>query len=182
MLTRFLLEEAAGTTPANTGVGNTWWIYIVLILLVVAMLVLPTITNRRREKEYNSMLDKIRVGDEVRTIGGVIGRITKISEKNGIKSFILETGARGSKTTMEFDMAAIGVVLKSTYVEEEKKDDISEDKADGAEPAEAEASEGEITTEIVEATQEKEVKKPAKKTSAKKSTGKKTSAKKTTKK
>ena len=167
-----LLEEASGA--AKTGIGNTWWIYVVLILLVVAMLVLPTITNRKREKEYNSMLDKIRVGDEVRTIGGVIGRITKITEKNGVKSFILETGARGSKTTMEFDMAAIGVVLKSTYVEEEKpaeKEEKAEEKP--AEEAKAEQPAEEVKVEQPVA----EVKKPAKKTTAKKTAAKKSAKK-----
>ncbi len=168
MFTNFLLEEATEEV-AKPGIGNTWWIYVVLILLVAAMLILPTITNKRREKEYTSMLDKIRVGDEVRTIGGVIGRITKISEKNGLKSFILETGARGSKTTMEFDMAAIGMVLKSTYVEE-KKEEPAEKEAAPAEEAKAdEVIAAPAEAEVVKT----EVKKPAKKTAAKKKPAKK---------
>ena len=171
MFTRFLLEEAEST--AKTGIGKTWWIYVVLIVLVAAMLILPTITNKKREKEYNSMLDKIRVGDEVRTIGGVIGRITKISEKNGLKSFILETGARGSKTTMEFDIAAIGMVLKSTYVEEEKKEEPAEEKKE-------EAVETAAATEVE--TAPAEAKKEVKKAPAKKSASKKPAAKKTAKK
>ncbi|MBQ7466756.1 MAG: preprotein translocase subunit YajC [Clostridia bacterium] len=172
MFTRFLLEEAA-ESAAKPGIGNTWWIYVVLILLVVAMLVLPTITNKKREKEYNSMLDKIRVGDEVRTIGGVIGRITKISEKNGMKSFILETGARGSKTTMEFDMAAIGMVLKSTYVEEEKKEEPAEEKKEET----AEVKTEEPAVETAKEAPKAEAKKPAKKTGAKKATAKRVSKK-----
>ena len=77
------------------------------------MMVVPMFTQRKRVKEYNNMIDQVSVGDTVRTIGGVIGRITKISEKDGYKTIILETGAKGSKTTMELDMASIGIVLNS---------------------------------------------------------------------
>lgn len=178
MFTNFLLEEASDAA-AKPGIGNTWWIYVVLIVLVAAMLILPMITNKKREKEYNSMLDKIRVGDEIRTIGGVIGRITKISEKNGIKSFILETGARGSKTTMEFDMAAIGMVLKSTYVEEEKKVEPAEEKKEETTEVKTEEPAAEVKAEE---TVESETKEPAKKPAAKKTSSKKPAAKKSAKK
>ena len=51
----------SGETTANN--GSSIWIYVVLIVMVVAMLVLPSITNKRRMKEYNQMLDQLRVGD-----------------------------------------------------------------------------------------------------------------------
>lgn len=117
--------ETAGEATANTtgsSAGSTWWIYLILVVLVVLMLVLPSLTNRRRVKEYNQMVERLRVGDEVRTIGGIIGRVTKINNKDGEQTFILETGARGSKTTMEFDMASVGTVLKSNYVQTDEDD------------------------------------------------------------
>lgn len=130
--------------------NNSWWIYIVLIVLVVVMLVLPMFTNRKRAKEYNQMVEKLRVGDEVRTIGGIIGRVVKISKKGEFATFVLETGNKGTKTTMEFDMNAIGTVLTSTYVEEEKKeekqeqkDSAKEEKKDEPEKAEENAQEAE---------------------------------------
>ena len=172
MFNLFLSESTE--TPANA--GNQWWIYVVLIVLVVLMLVLPSITNRRRMKEYNQMLDQLRVGDKVRTIGGVIGRVTKISTKGDVKSFTLETGAKGSKTTMEFDMAAVGTVLESTYVppvvEEEKKADKKEKeevKADETKTEEAQVNSEETTAPAEEAPEEAKVEetKPAKKVTKK---------------
>ena len=163
---------------AATNNGSSIWIYVVLIVMVVAMLVLPSITNRRRMKEYNQMLDQLRVGDEVRTIGGVVGRVTKINTKGELKTFVLETGAKGSKTTMEFDMAAVGTVLKSTYVDpaltKTKKEEKVEVKEETTEEVKEEATE---TNEKQEETkvEEKPVKKPA---TAKKTTTKKTSTKK----
>lgn len=161
MLNLFLSETADNSGAAT---GNSWWIYVVLIVMVVLMLVLPSITNRRRMKEYNQMLDQLRVGDKVRTIGGIIGRVTKISTKGDVKSFTLETGAKGSKTTMEFDMAAVGTVLESTYVApaaepETKKTDKKakaeakeetaevEDKVENAEPVSETEAKAEETSE-----------------------------------
>lgn len=149
-----LLTEGAGEKTAAA--GNQWWIYVVLIVMVVLMLVLPTITNRRRMKEYNQMLDQLRVGDKVRTIGGVVGRVTKITTKGDVKTFILETGAKGSKTTMEFDMAAVGTVLESTYVPpvEEKK----EEKAEETEVKTEEVKEEVETQESAEKVETEEIK------------------------
>ena len=168
MLNLFLSETAdAAANPANN-----WWIYVVLIVMVVLMLVLPTITNKRRMKEYNQMLDQLRVGDKVRTIGGIIGRVTKISTKGDVKSFTLETGAKGSKTTMEFDMAAVGTVLESTYVapkEEQKEEKAEKAEVEVKEEVEKPAEETEVKESETKEAAAEEVKeeKPAKKTTKK---------------
>lgn len=174
-----LLLSTSGDAVANN--GSSIWIYVVLIVMVVLMLVLPSITNKRRMKEYNQMLDQLRVGDEVRTIGGVVGRVTKINTKGELKTFVLETGAKNSKTTMEFDMAAVGTVLKSTYVDpaltKEKKEEKVEEKTEETKEEDVETVEQatEVNEEVKEEVKEE---KPAQK----KTTAKKSSAKKTTKK
>ena len=117
----FLLEE----TPVNS--ENSWVMYVVLIGLMILMLVVPTVTNKKRAKEYNTMIDNLCVGDTVRTVGGIIGRITKINNNEDGKTFILETGAKNSKTTMEFDVASIYVVLNSKKQQEQpvKAEEVS---------------------------------------------------------
>ena len=175
------LAESSATTGAGAGKGNIW-VYVVLIGLVVLMLVLPMITQKKRNKEYTQMLSSLEVGDTVKTIGGVIGRVTKINEKNGQKSFILETGAKGSKTTMEFDIAAVGYILneKAPKVEEkktEKKEEVAPVVEEKVEEPKVEAPE---VKEEVE-TKKIEEKKPAKKPAAKKTTTKKTTSNKASK-
>ena len=101
-----LAETSANTTANNNQVSI--WVYVVLIGLVVLMLVLPMITQKKKNKEYSQMLESLSVGDTVKTIGGVIGRVTKIQERNGQKTLILETGVKNAKTTMEFDVNAVG--------------------------------------------------------------------------
>lgn len=168
-----LLETSAETTGKTTNGAGSWWIYVVLLVLVVLMLVLPTITNRKRMKEYDQMVNQLHVGDTIRTVGGVIGRITKISDKDGVKTFILETGAKNNKTTMEFDIGSVGTVLKSTAKPEEKVEKVEETKKAEEQKAElpeevSEPVENAETAEAKDAEKVEESAKPAKKAKSKK--------------
>ncbi len=51
----------------------------VLVLLVVCTLIL-IIPQKRREKKVKAMLEGIKVGDSVKTIGGIYGKVAKIKE------------------------------------------------------------------------------------------------------
>ena len=53
------------------------------------------------------MLDSMKVGDKIRTIGGIIGRVVKINRDSDIPTVVIETGNKGDKSTMEFDVTAI---------------------------------------------------------------------------
>ena len=135
---RFLCEAA--------NQQNQIVIYIILAVLVIAMLVLPYFTNKKRNQQYMDMLSSIRVGDLVKTAGGIIGKVTKITDKGEIKTIILETGSKSEKSYMEFDINSIYCVLKSTKAEEkveEKTEDAKvEEKTEEAEKtAEPEAQE-----------------------------------------
>lgn len=146
-MTQFILEGQPATF------ANSWWIYLVLGVLIVLMLVVPMFTNRKRAKEYNDMISSIKVGDTIRTVGGIIGRITKINDKDGYKTIIVETGAKGSKTTMELDMASVYTVLSSSAkkVEEPKQEEPKAEEKPAEQPEEVKA-------------EEKPAKKPNKKT------------------
>lgn len=166
-----LLETSAETTEKTTNGAGSWWIYVVLLVLVVLMLVLPTITNRKRMKEYDQMVNQLHVGDTIRTVGGVIGRITKISDKDGVKTFILETGAKNNKTTMEFDIGSVGTVLKSTAKPEEKVEKTEKVEEKTAETVAEETTapaENAETAEAKDAEKVEEAEKPAKKAKSKK--------------
>ena len=168
-----LLAESSAATSSDAAAnnGSSIWIYVVMIVLVVLMLVLPSITQRKRNKEYTQMLDSLNVGDTIKTIGGVIGRVTKITEKDGQKSFILETGAKGSKTTMEFDIASVAYIVNSTKKAEKKEE---EKPLVEATPAEAETAPAAETVKEEKAEENKETPaKIAKKKTTKKSTSKK---------
>ena len=161
MMNYICAEQANGT--------STIIIYVVLIIALVAMLIMPYFTQKKKNKEYMDMIESMKVGDLVKTAGGIIGKITKISDKGDLKTVILETGSKTEKSYMEFDITMIYCVLKSTKVEEPKAEEkVEEVKEEAA-----------VVEEVAE---EKAEEKPAKKPAAKKSTTAKktTAAKKTT--
>jgi preprotein translocase subunit YajC len=151
---KFMCEAAAG--------GSNIAIYVILIVMVLAMLILPYFSNKKRNQQYMEMINGIKVGSVVKTAGGVIGRVTKITDKGEVKTIILETGAKSNKSTMEFDINSIYCVLESSKAE--KTEEVVETK-------EVEEKTEEVVEEKTTETAEKEVKKAPK---AKKTTTSKT--------
>jgi len=127
---------------------NNYVLLGVLAVMMIVMLVLPSVTQKKRIKEFNDMVDNLRVGDEIRTIGGIIGRIVKINNRDYGKTIVVETGDKGTKSTMEFDVAAVGLVLKSTAKKQEKKAD-EEPVADVTEGEKVEENTTSTTEDIV---------------------------------
>ena len=155
---RFLCEAA--------NQQNQIVIYIILAVLVIAMLVLPYFTNKKRNQQYMDMLSSIRVGDLVKTAGGIIGKVTKITDKGEIKTIILETGSKSEKSYMEFDINSIYCVLKSTKAEEKAEEKVEEKTEDAK--VEEKTEETEKTAEP-EAQEKPKTEKKAKRKSSKKS-------------
>lgn len=91
---------------------------VVVGLLVVALIVMPMFTNKKRQKAIQELHSSIRVGTKVKTVGGIVGTIIAINEINAVeKEFTLETGAEGSKSTMVFDFNAIYQVMSAAPAE-----------------------------------------------------------------
>ena len=72
------------------------------------MLIRP---QRKRDKETKAMLDALKVGDKVVTVGGICGKVSKIKD-----SFVfVETGNIGTqeeKSLIKFERSAIKSVEK----------------------------------------------------------------------
>ena len=74
---------------------------VAIILLLVFVMILP---QRKRDKKVREMLANVKVGDKVRTIGGVYGTVVDVKEN----LLTLETSA--DKTKLEFAKGAISTV------------------------------------------------------------------------
>ena len=118
---KFLCEETATTgNDTITRVVMT----VLLIVVMAGMLIMPYFSSKKRNKEYEAMVNSLKAGDLVKTAGGIIGRIVKIMNKGEINTVILETGSKTEKSYMEFDLNMIYCVLKSAKAENEENDDI----------------------------------------------------------
>ena len=60
---------------------------ILIIVAMVAMLWFTSRSNKKQEKQQQNMRDSLQVGDEITTIGGIIGKIVRIKEE----TLVLET-------------------------------------------------------------------------------------------
>lgn len=98
--------DSTGTSTESAGGGSS---ILILVVLMVAMFAIMIIPQRRRDKKVKSMLNALKPGDRVRTIGGIYGTISSIKDE----VVILVVGpdkvrlvfARGAISTVE-DVAA----------------------------------------------------------------------------
>ena len=75
-------------TDGATGGGLGSFLPMILIVVaMVAMLWFTSRSNKKQEKQAQDMRDSLQVGDEITTIGGIIGKIVSIKEE----TLVLET-------------------------------------------------------------------------------------------
>ena len=109
----FLLEGAAATNPFG---GIVSLLPIVLIFVVMYFLMIRP--QKKQEKEAQAMRDNLSVGDEITTIGGIIGEVVSIKDE----TVTIETSKAGTK--IRFLKSAI----RSVDVSAEDKKKAAEDK------------------------------------------------------
>lgn len=107
LLSALLEGEATTTDPANG--GSELMMYIFLGVIVVALIVMFFISSRRnkkRQKEAEDLINAVKPGNKVKTIGGICGIVVEVDDEEN--TFVLETGSETSgKCYMKFDKQAI---------------------------------------------------------------------------
>ena len=86
------------------GGGNSsvmMWVYFGVIIVVMYFLMIRP--QRKRTKEEQQMRDNIQIGDEITTIGGIMGRVVTVKED----SLIIESGADRNK--IKITRTAVGI-------------------------------------------------------------------------
>ncbi len=74
--------------------GSNGWISIALMVGMFALLYFFMIRpQKKQEKETNNMRNNLVVGDEITTIGGIIGKIVSIKDE----TLVIETSRDGTK-------------------------------------------------------------------------------------
>ena len=86
-LPNILLE--AGAQDGGGMLGMIW----PMLLIFAVMYFLMIRPQRKRDKNQREMRSKLEVGDEIITIGGIIGRVVSMRED----SLVIETGSDRSK-------------------------------------------------------------------------------------
>ena len=121
----FLLEAQ----PDNSWIGTV--VMMVLLLLVFWLFMIRP--QKKQEQRDNEMRNSLAVGDEVTTIGGIIGKVVSIKGE----TFVLETTK--DKTKIRFLKGAIRTIdvkaedIAAAVVAEEKTQETKEAEATEAE-------------------------------------------------
>ena len=83
------LETASGS-------GSMWSSIIMMALIIVVFWFFIIRPQRKKDKETAKMRSELQVGDEIVTIGGIIGIIVSMKED----SLVIETGSYRSKVRL----------------------------------------------------------------------------------
>ncbi len=90
----------AATTTASTG-GSFASLILPLVFFFVVLYFFMIRPQKKKEKETKAMQDNIQVGDEIVTIGGIVGFVVRKGDDN----VVIETG--GEKNKMRIKLWAI---------------------------------------------------------------------------
>ena len=109
-------QQAAG------GDLSGWLSIAIFPILLIVMYFFMIRPQRKQEKEAAAMRDSLAVGDEVTTIGGIIGRVINVKED----TFVLETTRE--RTKIRFERTAIKRIDRKYDAPEEPAEEASETK------------------------------------------------------
>ena len=77
---------------------------LIMIAVLVLFFILTSRSQKKQEKKVNDMRNNLQVGDEITTIGGVIGKIVSIKEE----TIVIETSH--DRTKIRFLRSAVRCV------------------------------------------------------------------------
>lgn len=90
-----LLQMMSGA--AADGKNGTATYIIMMVVLIALMYFMMIRPQKKRQKEEQEMRSSLEIGDEIITIGGIVGKVVTIREED----LIIETGADRNKMRIQ---------------------------------------------------------------------------------
>lgn len=105
--------------------AGSYILMIALVAIIIVFMVYNRKVQAKRQQETKDMLDAIKPGNKVKTIGGICGVVVEVCPEDN--TFVLETGTEKSgKSYIKFDKQAVyqtdAVVQKAPVAE--KKEEV----------------------------------------------------------
>jgi len=98
-------ESGGGATGAASGGLGQWGILIVMPLIILVFYFLVMRPQNKKQKEAKKMLEGLRKGDRIVTIGGLRGTVVSVKDD----AVILKVD---DNTKLEYSKSAVATVLK----------------------------------------------------------------------
>ncbi|MBQ3519569.1 MAG: preprotein translocase subunit YajC [Clostridia bacterium] len=86
-------QTAATGADGEAAKQSPVMMFVLMGVMVVAMYFLTIRPQKKKQKEEQQLRDSVQIGDEITTIGGIVGRIVTVKED----SIVIETGADRTK-------------------------------------------------------------------------------------
>lgn len=84
--------------------------YIVIGVVLVLMIALSIIPQRKRKKQQEQMMNSLAVGTKIMTIGRMVGKIAQVNADN---TLVVNVGTDDNPTLIVIDRQAVGLVLEA---------------------------------------------------------------------
>ena len=97
----FFISEAAASAGAPAQ-GSPYSLIIMLVVFALIFYFMILRPQQKRAKDHRKLMESIAKGDEVLTTGGLIGRVTKVSETGYV---VLEL-SENTEVTIKRDFVA----------------------------------------------------------------------------
>lgn len=87
------MQLLAASSSSSSGMFSSVSMIVVIALMFVVMYFFMIRPQRKKEKDAKEMRENLVVGDEITTIGGIVGRVVSIKDD----TIVIETGADREK-------------------------------------------------------------------------------------
>lgn len=105
------------------GMASTLIPMLLILVVFYFMLIRP---QKKKEKKLREMIASLKVGDEVASIGGIHGKITRIKDD----VFVLESGVGTTKSFITIERSAISRLIKEGPGKEKDVAPLPDDLSD----------------------------------------------------
>jgi len=89
-------ESGSGTSASGSGFGTVGYLIFMVLLFAVMYFILIR-PQKKKDKEAKAMQSSLQVGDEIVTIGGIVGLVVQVNEDN----IVIETTGNRNKIRLK---------------------------------------------------------------------------------
>ena len=93
------MASGSGGDAAGMGGGSMWLMILVYVAIFAAIYFFMIRPQSKRKKQEQAMRNNLEIGDEITTIGGIMGRVISIKEETD--SIVIETAADRNKIQLK---------------------------------------------------------------------------------
>lgn len=98
------ISNAYAQAAAPAGAASSLMSFLPIILMFVVLYFLMVRPQMKRQKEQKAMIEALGKGDEIVTAGGIVGKVTKVSD-----AYLTVEVAEGTEIVMQ--RASVTVLL-----------------------------------------------------------------------